>query len=115
MKKLKLNLDALTVESFDAGTFRPPLGTVKAHSAYGGCTSLNGCASPPGNSVNNNCIWNQTNTVQTQGDSTCLDTCPADYTCVHTCVCRSGPADGSPDPNSGCCRTYDDYECTNFC
>ncbi len=31
MKKLKLNVDALRVESFDAGAERPARGTVDAH------------------------------------------------------------------------------------
>ena len=37
MKKLKLELDALRVESFDAGRARAPRGTVRGHSGEFSC------------------------------------------------------------------------------
>ena len=89
MKKLKLNLDELKVESFETGGFlQVGKGTVRANSPYtyptcdpGRCTDIGTCASP--------CSGDQT------CNFVCTLTCPppsADNTaCIASCVYECYP------------------------
>ncbi len=90
MRKVRLNLDALRVESFDTSSYaaRPPRGTVQArgvvaepYSDFQQCGSYPNCPSPlcvdtPLASCDGSCAW-------TCGDS-CNGTCNSCVTC-NTC------------------------------
>jgi len=80
MHKLKLDLDQLTVESFDTdASGMAPRGTVRAHSDF--CVRTDIC-------------------VPTQGELTCGDTC--DNTC-NTCGASCGGGCGSGFSCFGSC------------
>lgn len=67
MKKLKLDIDALAVQSFAAGAAPEARGTVRGRAtAWNTCAGRETCAFP----------------------DTCADTCGANscYTCVNSCV-----------------------------
>lgn len=89
MKKLKLEIDALQVESFESTTQTAQPGTVRGRedsSGYGGCAdacySMSACDS-----------WQSCYTLD------CGQTC--DATCEYSCLCESDVVDCIPD-TTGC-------------
>jgi hypothetical protein len=79
MRKLRLDLDQLTVDSFDTVTAKSERGTVVGEqcTCYTQCDTCPGC--PTCNaSCNGTCD-------QTCGDS-CWGSCPPDYSCWDTCA-----------------------------
>lgn len=53
MKKLKLNINELKIESFNTQKINQPKGTINGNSAYPGCDSHPGCHVPESWDVNN--------------------------------------------------------------
>jgi len=90
MKKLSLDLDQLTVESFDTSTAKRPAGTVRAH-AYTdtSCRELICGCGPTNFTCETDCD------EYTCGDS-CVNACPPTYhgefscappSCLNSCFC----------------------------
>ena len=99
MKKLKLEIDALAVESFDTHAVAESGGTVRGMASY-----PDGCF-PPSNS--------QDPFIDTCGYATCAgNTCW--YTCGDTCGC--GVTVGcQPQESAGHTYCIQDYSCLNQC
>ena len=99
MKKLKLRLEDLKVESFETAPEGDPTpqGTVFAYISPGpgntcdaGCansTCVNTCADTCGDTCNTTCVLNTCGTCQTCGGPTCEQTCggPCGVTCPESC------------------------------
>src|SRR5687768_8312180 len=87
MRKIRLELDALQVETFDTGAGTWNRGTVhgRHHTFEIGCGEQ-----PPEDSIN---VCPVPTAAQTCNQFTC------DYTCGYTCSC-------------GCTRTYEGWTCT---
>jgi modification target Cys-rich repeat protein len=90
MKKLRLDVDALQVESFDpTATEAPPRGTVEGNLiaedpyslAQSGCEIYSGCCPTLAGTCYNTCKASCNGTCM--GQATCF------YTCRATCICPS--------------------------
>ncbi|HEX8693238.1 MAG TPA: hypothetical protein VF746_12500 [Longimicrobium sp.] len=100
MKKLKLDIDALKVDTFEASVTLPQLGTVHglvAHTSPDGCGSLDGCpmtvvGSEPG-------VTCQLECTGSCGYTYCAFDCPHGQSNGDTCACASAVT-CAPDP--GC-------------
>lgn len=94
MKKLSLNLDALSVETFETADVDLGRGTVHGHGPtwhYNGCTAAQPCnpTSSPDYTEDYTCddysCWNS---CQQSCNGTCYDSCNCDTmwnTCAETC------------------------------
>lgn len=87
MKKLSLNLDALTVETFETAPDEPLRGTVHGHASwhYEGCTPYEPCKPVSGST------WTEDYTCD---DASCWASCQATCgnTCGDSCNCPTVPA-----------------------
>ncbi len=92
--KLKLNLEQLTVDSFDTTSTEKPKGTVFGEQ----CTCYTNCTCP-------GCPTCDATCAQTCDDATCPN-CP---TCANTCNCPAGTYDYTCE---GC--TLYDRTCRNY-
>jgi len=84
MRKIKLDLEALSVESFATGEEKPAAGTVQAHVGTALCNTAN----------------------QTCEDATCggEQTCGAEYSCADSCgACNTYNCGTPPDSNILAC------------
>ena len=84
--KLTLNLDDLSVDSFDTTTTQKEKGTVFGEQ----CTCYTNCTCPGCPSCGNTC---PATCAYTCDDYTCANTCANtcdDYTCAYTCDCGGG-------------------------
>jgi len=85
--KLTLNLDDLSVDSFDTSTTRSAKGTVFGEQ----CTCYTNCTCPGCPTCVNTC---GATCAYTCDDPTCANTCANtcdDYTCAYTCDCGGDP------------------------
>jgi hypothetical protein len=98
MKKLKLEIDALAVESFDTFVAPDGEGTVRGLESY-----PNGCFPPSGS-------------VDPAIDSCAYATCAGD-TCWQSCngTCNCGGSAGCPQESAGYTYCFRDPSCLNQC
>lgn len=75
MKKLKLEIDALEVESFEASGAQVDAGTVKGHGETAGCDTVRVCAPTDPSYEPCPVTSTQCNTDYTWTVCTCGDTC----------------------------------------
>jgi hypothetical protein len=98
MKKLRLEMDALRVESFSTDAAAREAGTVHGHSYP------NGCFPPPGSDP----------FLDTCHYATCAgDTCW--YSCGGSCDCGGGSAGCPPQESAGYTYCVKDASCVNGC
>jgi hypothetical protein len=99
MRKLSLNLEALTVESFETDGSGAVRGTVQGHYGtwkesaplscdYGCNTQQDGTCPSSAPSCDASCDGTcEGHTC----DASCNGTCPGQFTCDHTCGCPTSP------------------------
>ncbi|HEY0016545.1 MAG TPA: hypothetical protein VGC13_09515 [Longimicrobium sp.] len=98
--KLKLNLEDLTVESFNTTTAEKPKGTVFGEQ----CTCYTNCTCPGCPTCDNTCAY------------TCDDaTCPACPTCAASCngTCQNCGTDAYSCYDTNCCPINETCQQTN--
>jgi hypothetical protein len=83
MAKLRLNLDQLTVDSFDTAGPRAKKGTVFGEQCT--CWTYCGQNTCPGCPTCNHTECNQ-HSCQESCEGTCYGTCPPEYSCWDTCA-----------------------------
>ncbi len=98
MKKLKLNLEDLKVESFETNPMQSKMGTVLGNLKEGDTQPPENCNGGGGGTLDiavytcNLLVCNTMHHIYTCGGQntcgeTCLGTCPQDYSCWYTCGC----------------------------